>query len=91
MTQRQHREIRLRQFILENYLFTHDPAALDNEDSFLQTGILDSMGILEVIYFLEQEFGIKVEDDEMVPENLDSINNLLAYTERKSETIGVEV
>lgn len=90
MTQPNNQETRLRQFILENYLFTQDPAALDNRDSFLQTGILDSMGILEVIYFLEEEFGIKVEDDEMVPKNLDSINNLLAYTDRKSQTIGQE-
>ena len=76
-------EEKIRNFILENYLFTDDQSALDSGDSFLEKGILDSTGILEVIFFLEDEFGIKVEDEEMIPENLDSVNNLLAFIERK--------
>ena len=47
-------------------------------------GIIDSTGILEVIFFLEENFGIKVEDEEMVPENLDSIDNLVAFVARKA-------
>lgn len=77
-------EAALRHFILENYLFTDDQEALKNSDSFLDNGILDSMGILEVIHFLEEEFGIKVEDEEMVPDNLDSIDNLLTFIKSKA-------
>ncbi len=74
----------LRTFILENYLFSDDQNKLDNTDSFLDTGILDSMGILELIYFLEEELSIKTESAEMIPSNLDSINNLIAFIEKKS-------
>jgi acyl carrier protein len=73
----------LRAFILENYLFTDDSAALSDADSFLATGILDSTGIMEVIFFVEEQFGIKVEDEEMIPDNLDSIDHLIAFVERK--------
>jgi acyl carrier protein len=78
-------EAQIRNYILENYLFTDDQSALDSGDSFLDKGILDSTGILEVIYFLEDEFSIKVEDSEMVPENLDSVNNIVAFIGRKSQ------
>ncbi|MEM7707635.1 MAG: acyl carrier protein [Pseudomonadota bacterium] len=74
----------LRTFILENYLFTDDDAELADDDSFLDRGILDSMGILELTEFLKDQFGVKVEDDEMTPDNLDSIGNLLKYLEQKS-------
>ena len=77
-------EQQLREYILENFLFTDDQSILNNGDSFLVKGILDSTGILEVIYFLEDEFSIKVEDEEMIPENLDSINNLVAFVNKKT-------
>lgn len=77
-------EQKLREYILENFLFTDDQSALANNDSFLQKGIIDSTGMLEVIYFLEDEFGVKVADAEMIPENLDSINNIVAYIGKKS-------
>lgn len=73
----------LRQLILQDYLFTDDESALKDDMSFLDEGILDSMGILEIIMFLEEEYGVKTGEDEMVPENLDSINNLLAFIEKK--------
>ncbi|HYW04932.1 MAG TPA: acyl carrier protein [Gammaproteobacteria bacterium] len=73
----------LRSYVLENYLFTDDPSALADADSFLDKGIIDSTGIMEIIAFLEVEFGIVVEDREMVPENLDSIASLVAFVERK--------
>ncbi|WP_202594572.1 acyl carrier protein [Reinekea blandensis] len=69
----------LRAFILENYLFTDDQNALSDTQSFLKAGILDSMGILELIAFLEEELGVMVAPAEMVPENLDSIDNLMAF------------
>lgn len=74
---------KIKNYILENYLFTDDQNALNDGDSFLQQGIIDSTGILEVIFFLEEEFGVKVADEEMIPENLDSVNNLVAFVERK--------
>jgi acyl carrier protein len=64
-------------------LFTDDPQALDDEDSFLEKGIIDSTGIMEVIFFLEDSFGITVDDDDMIPENLDSVNRIAAFIGRK--------
>ena len=78
-------EQQVRDYILENYLFTDDQSALNNGDSFLETGILDSTGILEVIYFIEEDFGIKVEDEEMIPENLDSVDRIVAFIGRKQQ------
>lgn len=75
---------KVKNYILENYLFTDDQDALKDGDSFLEQGIIDSTGILEVIFFLEEEFGISVDDEEMVPENLDSVNNLVKFIEAKS-------
>jgi len=76
-------EQEVRSYILENYLFTDEDSALSNSDSFLEKGILDSTGILEVIYFIEDEYEIKVADEEMIPENLDSVERLVAYIGRK--------
>jgi len=73
----------VRSFIMENYLFTDDENALSNDDSFLEMGILDSTGMLEVIYFLEDDFSIKIDDDEMIPENLDSVNNIVRFIGKK--------
>ena len=73
----------LREYILENYLFTDDQSELDNSDSFLQRGIIDSTGIMEVMFFIDDQFGVNVEDEEMIPENLDSIANLVAFIDRK--------
>jgi acyl carrier protein len=74
----------VKNYILENYLFTDDQSALKDDDSFLQQGIIDSTGILEVIFFLEDAFGVTVADDEMVPENLDSVNNLVKFINSKN-------
>jgi acyl carrier protein len=54
-----------------------------DSDSFLQTGIIDSTGMLELVAFVEQKFGIKLDDSELVPRNLDSLDNLCAFVERK--------
>ena len=76
-------EKKIRSYILSNYLFTDDESALSIDDSLLDRGIIDSTGILEVIFFLEEEFGVKVDDDEMIPENLDSVANLVSFVQRK--------
>ena len=74
---------KLREYILGNFLFTEDENALGNDDSFMEKGIIDSTGILEVVTFIEEDFGFKVNDEELIPENLDSVNNLAAFIQRK--------
>lgn len=69
---------KIREFIVENFLFGN---ANDLEDgtSFLEEGIIDSTGILELVTYLEEEFAITIEDEELIPENLDSITNVNTY------------
>ena len=73
----------IRRYVLENFLFSDDEAALQDGASFLEAGIIDSTGVLEIILFIEETFGFKVKDEEMLPENLDSIDNLVAFVQRK--------
>ena len=73
----------IRSYLLENFLFSEDPADLDDDSSFQTTRIIDSMGMMELISFLEAEFQIKVADAEMIPENLDSVNKLVVYVSNK--------
>ncbi len=70
-------------FIVENFLFG-DGEQLTNETSFLDSGIIDSTGILELITFLEDTYNIKIEDDELIPENLDNLNNVAKFIEQKN-------
>ena len=72
----------IKTFIVENFLFGSEDG-LKDETSFLEEGIIDSTGILELVTFLEEEFSIAIEDEELVPENLDSINNVTTFLERK--------
>ncbi len=72
----------IRTFIIDNFLFGNSNG-LSDDTSFLEEGIVDSTGVLELVEYLETEFQVTVEDEELVPENLDSINNLVAYLERK--------
>ena len=76
-------ESKVRDFVLKNYLFTTEQSALKSEDSFMKSGIMDSTGILEMIMFLHDEFGVDVMDDEMIPENLDSVQNVVAFLRKK--------
>jgi len=73
---------KIRAFIIENFLFGNDDG-LQDETSFLEDGIIDSTGVLELVNFLEEEFGITVDDEELIPENLDSIDNVTAYLGKK--------
>jgi acyl carrier protein len=78
-------ELEFRQFIVENFLFGKEDAPLGNDESLLDRGIIDSTGVLELVGFLEQKYHIAIQDDELVPENLDSINRLIAFVGRKAE------
>ena len=75
----------VRDYILENFLFTTDASVLGVDESFLAKGIIDSTGMLEVIFFLEDKFGIRIDDAEMIPENLDSISNIVRFVARKTK------
>ena len=74
---------KIKNFIIENFLFGNADG-LKDDTSFLEEGIIDSTGVLELITFLEEEFNIKVDDKELTPENLDSINNVTAFLTRKA-------
>jgi acyl carrier protein len=74
---------RIREFIIRTFLFGSKDSRLADGDSFLETGIIDSTGMLELVSFIESEFGIEVGDTELIPENLDSIERLAAFIEKK--------
>lgn len=76
----------IREYVIENFLFG-DASQLEDDTSFLEHGIIDSTGILELIAFLEETYGIKVEDEELIPENLDSLKKVVQYVERKLTTV----
>jgi acyl carrier protein len=76
-------EQEIRQFVVDNFLFGEDSGTLGNDDSLRATGTIDSTGVLELVSFLERSYGITVEDDELMPENLDSVRKLVAFVERK--------
>lgn len=80
------REIKqtLRHYIAENFLMFAGVATFQDSDSFLELGVIDSTGILELLEFVEGTFGIHVEDDETLPANLDSLDNLSAFILRKA-------
>jgi acyl carrier protein len=78
----------LRNFITTSFLFGQsDGFTFSDEDSFLDLGIIDSTGVLELVAFLEEQYGIQIADDELVPENLDSIAGLLRFVARKHATV----
>ncbi len=81
-------EQEVRGFIVDNFLFGQE-ATFSDEDSFLEQGIIDSTGILELVHFLEDKYGIKVEDEDLVPDNLDSIARLGRYVRAKCNGRGV--
>jgi len=72
----------IRSYIVENFLFGDDQG-LEETTSFLESGMIDSTGILEVISFLEETFSIQINDKELVPENLDSISNIINFLDKK--------
>jgi acyl carrier protein len=69
----------VRKLIIDHFLFGEDDTAFTNDDSFLDRGFIDSTGVLELVALLEQEYGIKIQDHELVPDNLDSVNNLVRF------------
>ena len=75
----------VRNFIVTNFLFG-DANGLEDDASFLETGIIDSTGILELVTFLEENYRITIPDDELIPENLGAISSIASYLHRKLST-----
>ncbi|RAI44310.1 acyl carrier protein [Rhodoplanes roseus] len=80
------RRDQIRTFINDNFLFREDRESIADGDSLLDAGLIDSTGILELVAFLETEFGLVVDDADIVPENLDSIDRIAAYVDSKLNT-----
>lgn len=76
---------KVREYVIENFLFG-DGEALKDDTSFMEEGIIDSTGILELVFFLEETFGISIEDTELVPENFDSVGRISKYLKAKTGT-----
>lgn len=77
----------LRSFVETNFLFSADGYAYTDETSFLENGIIDSTGILELVAFIEEQFNISISDSEVIPENFDSINCLSNFIKGKLNPI----
>ena len=84
------REYEVRALIIENFLFGEDDGKLSDDDSFLEKGIIDSTGILELVALLEGKYGVKITNNELEPENLDSINKLVRFLDRKTDLSSAE-
>lgn len=73
---------KIKTFVVDNFLFGDD-TGLRDDSSFLEEGIVDSTGILELVAFLEQEFSLCIKDEELIPDNLDSIDKAAAFLARR--------
>ena len=78
-----HIEREIRQFLDDNFVLAADVGSIGREASLTEAGVIDSMGVLELIMYLEERFDILIPDDEMLPENLDSIGRIVAFVEQK--------
>ena len=84
----QHTRTAVRNFIRDTFLFGMDDERLTDDVSFLESGIIDSTGLLELIGFVESEYGISIAEWEMMPQNLDSIDNIARFVHRKTAGAG---
>lgn len=69
----------VKQFIVDNFMFGNESEMVSNDGSFMENGIIDSTGILELIDFTEETYGISIKDNELIPENLDSLDNISKF------------
>jgi len=73
----------IRQFIAETILFSEDGFGYGDDASFLDEGIIDSTGVVELVLFVEETYGFAVDDDDIVPDNFDTVNNLVRYVQER--------
>jgi acyl carrier protein len=78
----------IREFIVGNFLFGDGARMPSDDDSLLEYGIVDSTGILELVFFIESRYGIKIDVDELVPANLDSVRKAARFVGRKTVAVG---
>jgi acyl carrier protein len=76
-------EAQVRQYILDNFMYTDDESELSSEQSLFDTGVIDSTGVLELVGFIEETFEVEVDDTELVPDNFDSVARITAYIGQK--------
>ncbi len=76
-------QTKIRDYVAKNLLFSDDGFRYDDDASFLEEGIVDSMGVLELVLFIEEQFGVTIEDTELTPDNFDSVNKLANYIQRR--------
>ncbi|MBF0679019.1 MAG: acyl carrier protein [Devosia sp.] len=76
----------IRDFIVENFLFGDTSQPIEDTTSLIDNGYVDSTGVLELVFHIEQSFGIKVADSEIIPANLDSVGAIAAYIEKKQQS-----
>lgn len=81
----------LHRFIAENFAYTSDLSRIDPDASFFESQLIDSTGILEIIHFIEEQFGVEVSDEEIVPENFDTVRRIAAFVSRKNAGKGAPV
>ncbi len=79
-------KLEVRSFIVENFLYGVDDGGLQDEVSLLANGLIDSTGVLELVSFVEKKYGIAVNDEELIPDNFDTVDNLSNFVMRKTAT-----
>jgi acyl carrier protein len=77
-------EVQIKQFVLDTFLFGGSLDEIDEEASFLANGTIDSLGVLELIAFVEETYGVEVDDEDVIPENFDSVRRLADYVRSKN-------
>lgn len=78
---------KLREFITDNFLFGDTSKALNDGDSFLEKGIIDSTGVVHLVSYVEEAFGITVNDEEILPENFDTLSRLAQFVQKKTGVV----
>jgi len=81
-------ERELRNFVIDNFLFGQADETFSNDDSFLEKGLIDSMGILTLVDFVKDKYTIVIEDDELIPENWDSVHRITLFVGKKLKSDG---
>lgn len=74
----------IKKYIAENFLFSSNGFDMDEDESFLEAGVVDSLGVVELVSFVEETYNFEVPDDDIVPDNFDSVDNLAAYISRRT-------
>jgi len=73
----------VRSFVVENFLFGEGDGHFSNDDSFLEKGLVDSVGILTLVEFVREQYALTIDDEEIVPENWDSVGRIAAFVQAK--------